>query len=547
MELKKDDIITAEITDMGSDGEGIGKIDGFPVFIKDAVKGDRVSAKITKAKKNMAYGRMIEILKPSELRTEPRCREARRCGGCQIQALAYEAQLSYKRDKVYNSLLRIAGIPAKELDLAEEAPEGMEEPWRYRNKAQYPIGTDKEGRIVAGFYASRTHDIIPCEDCVLAPAEYAKILRCIMNIMIQCHIEPYDEKTQQGVIRHVMIRKAMYSGQLMVCIISAKKKLPAQDEFVNSLIGIPGLKTIILNVNPENTNVIMGKENIVLYGDGYITDELGGMKFRISPLAFYQVNSGQALKVYNTATEYACLDGTEEVWDICCGIGTITLFLAQKARMVHGLEIVPEAIEDAMVNAALNGITNADFVAAAAEDYLPAKQDLHADAVVVDPPRSGLERVVLDAIVKASPSKIVYVSCDPATLSRDIKVFLAAGYKLTKFKVIDQFCHTVHVETVVLLSQQKPNDRISVDLDLDELDVTSAEMKATYTEIKDYVLKEHGLKVSNLYISQVKRKCGLEVGENYNLAKSEVSKQPNCPEEKEKAIVEALQHFGMVS
>lgn len=453
MELKKDDIITVDVVDMGSDGEGIGKVDGFPVFIKDAVTGDRAKVKIIKAKKNFAFGRLMELVQASQDRVEPRCREARRCGGCQIQCLDYAAQLKYKNDRVYNSLLRIGGIPAKQLDQAAEPILGMEKPWRYRNKAQYPVGTDRDGCIITGFYAGRTHDIIPCDDCVLAPAEFAKIMRCVTGFMTENGIEPYDEKTGHGIIRHVVIRKAMATDELMVCIVSAKNRLPKQEKFAEALNGIPGLKTVVLNVNPENTNVILGRDNKVLYGDGFITDEMGGLKFRISPMAFYQVNSEQALKVYETALEYAELSGSEEVWDICCGIGTITLFLARHASKVHGVEIVPEAIEDARANARINGIENADFVAAAAEEYLPSVQDMHADVVVADPPRSGLERPVLDAIVSAAPARIVYVSCDPATLARDIKVFLAAGYRLTRFRAADQFCHTAHVETIVRMDR----------------------------------------------------------------------------------------------
>lgn len=456
MELTKDTIITTDIIDMGSDGEGIGKIDGFPVFIKDAVRGDRVQAKIIKAKKNMAFGKLIRILEPSPDRTEPKCRESRRCGGCQIQSLEYNAQLSYKRDRVYNALLRIGGIPAKQLDAAEEPIIGMEYPWRYRNKAQYPVGINREGSLVAGFYAGRTHDIIPCDDCILAPAEFAKILRCVMSFMEEYNVPPYDEKTRDGIVRHVVLRKAMSTGEIMLCIVTARDRFSGQKEFAGALKDIPGISTTVFNVNTDNTNVILGMKNIVISGRGYITDELGGLKFRISPMAFYQVNPVQAMKVYETALDYAELTGREEVWDICCGIGTITLLIAKNAGKVHGLEIVPEAIEDAKANAVLNRITNVDFVAAAAEEYLPSLAELKADLVVVDPPRSGLDRVVLDAVEKASPSKIIYISCDPGTLARDIKVFLAAGYRLKKFRAVDQFCHTAHVETVVLLQRQNP-------------------------------------------------------------------------------------------
>ncbi|MCR5774787.1 MAG: 23S rRNA (uracil(1939)-C(5))-methyltransferase RlmD [Lachnospiraceae bacterium] len=442
---------------LSSDGMGISKADGYPIFIKDALPGDTVTAKVTKAKKNMAFGRLVSIDEQSEDRVPARCKNARACGGCMLQELDYEKQLAFKDDKVYNCLLRIGGIPSGKLDEAHEAPIGAENPWRYRNKAQYPIGRDKTGRIISGFYAGRTHHIVETEECFLNPTEFTVILRTFLEFCEENKIEPYDEQAHKGIVRHLMIRKGITTGEIMVMPVIrdieafGEKNKNALKE---ALVGVPGLVTIILNENPDKTNIILGNRTETIYGNGYIMDEMDGLRFRISPLSFYQVNPAQAIKVYEKAMEYAALTGQEQVYDLCCGIGTITLFAARKAGKVYGVETVKEAVEDAKANASLNGIMNAEFTAAAAEDYIPRIQDMKADVVILDPPRSGMERPALDAIVKASPYRIVYVSCDPATLARDIKVFLAAGYRLKRFTVIDQFCHTSHVETVVLLTKQ---------------------------------------------------------------------------------------------
>lgn len=453
MELKKNMEVRINIADLTSTGEGIGKLDGFPLFVKDTVPGDEIIATVMKLKKNYGFARLKEVIKPSEDRVKPECEIARPCGGCQLQSLSYDAELAYKQKKVHDCLLRIGGIPEKILSVAEEPIIGMEREWRYRNKAQYPIGLDKNGRIVAGFYAGHSHNIIECRDCRLTPPEFQKILRIVIGFLEEYGIMPYDETTGKGIVRHLLLRKGFGTGELMVCLVVTTKKFPHAEEFAAEMRGIPGVKSVTLNINPDKTNVILGKEIVVLDGDGYITDVLGGLKFQISPLSFYQVNPVQAEKLYNKALEYAGLTGNEEVWDVCCGIGTITLFLARGAAKVHGLEIVPEAIEDAKINAKLNSITNADFVAAAAEDYMPSHPDIKADVVVVDPPRKGLDASVLETIVGMSPDRVVYVSCDPATLARDMKILLAAGYKLQKYAACDQFSRTAHVETCVLLAK----------------------------------------------------------------------------------------------
>ena len=545
MEFRKNDLVTLEIEDCGIDGEGIGKADGFTVFVKDAVIGDTVTAKIIKAKKNYGYGRLMEVLKPSPYRVEPKCEFARQCGGCQLQALSYDQQLVFKTNKVKGHLERIGGFT----DIPMEPIIGMDELFHYRNKAQFPVGRNKEGKIVTGFYAGRTHNIIENRDCALGVAENKEVLDRVIAHMEKYGIEPYNEATGKGLVRHVLIRYGYFTKEVMVCLILNGNKLPKEEQLVKSLCEIPGMTSITINVNKKRSNVILGEEICLLWGQEYITDRIGDISYQISPLSFYQVNPMQTQKLYAKALEYADLHGQETVWDLYCGIGTISLFLAQKAKFVRGVEIVPAAIENAKENAKLNGLENTEFFVGKAEEVLPReykKNGVYADVIVVDPPRKGCDETLLETMVEMNPERIVYVSCDSATLARDLKYLCERGYELRKVCPVDQFGMTVHVETVVLLSQQKPDDTIEIDLDLDELDATSAELKATYQEIKDYVLKESGLKVSSLYISQIKRKCGIEVGENYNLPKTENPKVPQCPKEKEDAIKAALKYFAMI-
>ena len=545
MEFRKNDLVTLEIEDCGIDGEGIGKADGFTVFVKDAVIGDTVTAKIIKAKKNYGYGRLMEVLKPSPYRVEPKCEFARQCGGCQLQALSYDQQLVFKTNKVKGHLERIGGFT----DIPMEPIIGMDELFHYRNKAQFPVGRNKEGKIVTGFYAGRTHNIIENRDCALGVAENKEVLDRVIAHMEKYGIEPYNEATGKGLVRHVLIRYGHFTKEVMVCLILNGNKLPKEEQLVKSLCEIPGMTSITINVNKKHSNVILGEEICLLWGQEYITDRIGDISYQISPLSFYQVNPMQTQKLYAKALEYADLHGEETVWDLYCGIGTISLFLAQKAKFVRGVEIVPAAIENAKENAKLNGLENTEFFVGKAEEVLPReykKNGVYADVIVVDPPRKGCDETLLETMIEMNPDRIVYVSCDSATLARDLKYLCERGYELRKVCPVDQFGMTVHVETVVLLSQQKPDDTIEIDLDLDELDATSAELKATYQEIKDYVLKESGLKVSSLYISQVKRKCGIEVGENYNLPKSENARVPQCPKEKEDAIKAALKYYAMI-
>ena len=495
---KKGDVLTVTIEDIDTEGQGIGKADGYTLFVKDALVGDVVKVKIMKAKKNYAFARLEEVITPSSYRVEPKCEHHRRCGGCQLQCLSYEAQLAFKQKKVRNNLVRIGGFEEEFIDEAMQPIIGMEEPFYYRNKAQYPIGRDKKtGKPVAGFYAQRTHDIIPNTDCALGVTENKIILEKILAWMEECKVSAYDETTGKGLVRHVLIRKGFASGELMVCLVVNGRELPRVGKLIESLKEVPGMKSISLSINRENTNVIMGTTIRTLWGSDTIEDTLGGIQFRISPLSFYQVNPVQTEKLYGKAVEFAGLTGKETVWDLYCGIGTISLFMAKNAGKVYGVEIIPEAIEDAKGNAERNGFTNAEFFVGKAEEVLPefyekaSKEDsapnvqgnddvesyknkndrekvngdkgadvesatdmLHPDVIVIDPPRKGCDVQCLDTMLKMQPKRIVYVSCDSATLARDLKILCEGGYELKKVCCVDMFGQSVHVETVCLLSRK---------------------------------------------------------------------------------------------
>lgn len=454
MEYRKNDVVQVEIEDIGETGEGIGKVDGYTLFIKDAVIGDVVEAKIMKAKKHYAYARMERVVTPSPFRVVPRCRFHRQCGGCQIQALSYEKQLEYKLNKVKNNLIRIGGLESSYVDKIMEPPVGMEEPFFYRNKAQFPFGSGKEGEIVTGFYAGRTHNIIANTDCALGAAQNKVILEKILAYMKENKVSAYDEKTHSGLVRHALIRKGFATGQLMVCLVINGTGLPRSERLVESLLEIPGMTSVSISVNKEKTNVIMGKDIHVLYKEEQIEDTIGGLVFRISPLSFYQVNPVQTERIYSQALEYAALTGKETVWDLYCGIGTISLFLAGKAKQVYGVEVIPEAIRDAGENAVRNGITNVEFFVGKAEEILPdkyEKEGIHADVIVVDPPRKGCDEACLSTMVQMKPDRIVYVSCDSATLARDVKYLREYGYEIKKARIFDNFPQSVHVECVIMM------------------------------------------------------------------------------------------------
>lgn len=449
--MKKNDLLTLKIEGMGNEGEGIGKADGFPLFIKDALPGDVIRAKVLKVKKTYGYARLTEILTPSPDRTKPPCPLHRSCGGCQIQALSYEKQLEYKREKVRNHLIRIGGFTDPEVLPVL----GMEEPFRYRNKAQFPLGRDREGNIITGFYAGRTHSIISNTDCMLGVPENQRILETILSFMEKKKIAPYDETSGEGLLRHVLIRKGFATGELMVCLIINGSRVLAVEELADRLFEIPGMTSLTLNVNQKNTNVIMGEKLIQVRGPAFITDRIGSVRYQISPLSFYQVNPVQTKRLYETALDYAGLTGSETVWDLYCGIGTISLFLAQKAGKVYGVEAVPQAVEDAGKNARLNGLSNVEFYLGKAEEVLPKQYEqnkVRADVIVVDPPRKGCGRACLDTMLSMAPKRIVYVSCDSATLARDLKILCEGGYELKAVQPVDMFPQTAGVECAVLMT-----------------------------------------------------------------------------------------------
>ncbi len=595
MDWKKNDVFQTIIEDMSDSGEGIGKTDGFTWFIKDAVIGDRVEAKAMKVKKSYGFARLLQVLEPSDKRTAPLCPVARQCGGCQIQAMDYQEQLRFKENKVCSNLRRIGGLEhlifrdeegslrneedgttnalRKEESIESGAISvypimGMENPWRYRNKAQFPFGRSRDGRIIAGFYAGRTHSIIETEDCLLGVRENSTILQCIREHMEQYKIEPYDEANHRGLVRHVLIRKGFRTGELMVCLVlnGEVKALTEADVLVERLRGLFGdgtaVTSISVSINREKTNVIMGSRIVNLFGPGYITDYIGNVKYRISPLSFYQVNPVQTEKLYSTALEYAELTGKETVWDLYCGIGTISLFLAQKAKQVYGVEIVPQAIEDARANARLNGMDNISFFVGKAEEVLPEQYEKHqvyADVIVVDPPRKGCDTVCLDTIVKMGPKRVVYVSCDSATLARDVKYLGERGYQVEKVRCCDMFGHSTHVETVVLLSHKKADSYIHIDVEFGEgegkipvdsiakrAEAYKPKEKVTYKMIKEYIEAKYGFKVHTAYIAEVKRNLGLPMYDAPNAVEELKQPRKHPTPEKVEAIKDALRYFAVI-
>lgn len=467
--MKKNDVFTVTIEDMGEDGAGIGKTDGYTWFIKDALIGDVIQASVMKMKKNYGFARLVKILEPAPGRVEARCPVARACGGCQLQELDYREQLRFKERKVYNHLKRIGGMDRlflpEDREKAAGVPNavvmepiiGMEDPWRYRNKAQYPVGLGKDGQPAAGFYAGRTHSLIPAPglDCLLGCQENKELLKIILDFMKEYKIPPYDEAAHQGLVRHVLLRKGFSSGGLMVCLVINGEELPHGGELAERL-RVAGVSSVSYSVNMERTNVIMGTRIVNLYGPGYITDTIGDIEYRISPLSFYQVNPVQTEKLYGTALEFADLSGGETVWDLYCGIGTISSFLAKKAGKVYGVEIIPQAIEDARENARRNGIENVEFFVGKAEEVLPEQYErnhVRADVIVVDPPRKGCDPVCLETILKMAPERVVYVSCDSATLARDVKFLEENGYRATRVRPVDMFPMGGHCECVVKLER----------------------------------------------------------------------------------------------
>jgi 23S rRNA (uracil1939-C5)-methyltransferase len=523
-----------------SDGAGVARLDGMVVFVQGGIRGEACDVRLTHVGRSALWGRVEEVVNPSPARIFPRCLHYTKCGGCQFRHMNYAEELEAKRIRVEDALRRLGGA-----EIHVSAILGAEQVDRYRNKAQFPVA--KGPRI--GFYRPRSHDVIDVDDCLLQGEAAARLRGAVKEWMAEYSIPAYNERTFTGLVRHVYVRTNR-AGRSLCCLLVNGRGVPREVELVRALRRAePNLAGIVLGVNEKHNNVILGDSYRTLWGEDFLSDTLCGLTFRLSVPSFYQVNPAQTEVLYGKALEFAGLTGAETVLDLYCGIGTISLVMARKAGMVWGAEVVPQAVDDAIANARRNHIENARFLCADAGEaarYLEG-EGVRPDVVCVDPPRKGLAEDVVDTIADMGPERVVYVSCDPGTLGRDVKRFAGRGYTLKKAVAVDMFPRTAHVETVVLLSKgEVDSKKIRVEFSLEDMDMSEFQDGATYTQIKDYVLEHSGLKVSNLYISQIKRKCGIGVGKNYNLPKSEDSRQPQCPPEKEKAIREAFKYFGMI-
>ena len=540
MELAKNQEHIVAIEGYGEGGMGVARIDGRVVFVHGALRGETCRVLILKTLKSVAFAKVLEVIEPSGARVESDCPYFPRCGGCTYRHIRYEEELRLKKQRVQDNLSRIGGS-----DVTVEEILGAQDTLRYRNKAQYPVS--KDGAV--GFYRARTHEVIECEHCLLVRPEADAAAEALREYMQSCRVAGYDEKTGRGLIRHLYVRSNA-AGESLICVLVNGDKLPKEDRLVTLLRdACPKCTGIVLGTNTKKGNVILGNRYRTLWGSDRLEDTLCGKTFRLSVPSFYQVNRVQAERLYAKAIEFAGLTGQETVLDLYCGAGTITLALSDHAKKVLGAEIVPEAIDDARENAARNGVKNAEFFCGDASDVAKklARENLRPDVITVDPPRKGLAADVVESIAAMQPQRVVYVSCDSATMARDVKRLADLGYTARRACAVDMFPRADHVETVVLLSKgEVDSKKIRVEFSLEDMDMSEFQDGATYTQIKDYVLEHSGLKVSNLYISQIKRKCGIEVGKNYNLPKSEDSRQPQCPPEKEKAIREAFKYFGMI-
>ena len=541
--LIKNQIYEATITDYTTEGQGIAHIEGCAVFIPNAVAGETCRVRIQLVRKTWAAGKIVEILEKSPHRVNRECPVAKLCGGCDFWHIDYEEETRLKAERVRSCLNRLGGEALETLPiLAAPTCRG------YRNKAQYPVAA-KKGKAYAGFFRAGTHEVVENERCLILPEETDRVKATVMDYVNQHHISVYDEVAHKGLLRHIYVRRGAVTGQILVCLVINGRSIPKVHELVSRLKKIPGFTTLVLSVNTKKGNAVLGDEFITVHGPGYMEDTLCGLNFRLSPRSFYQVNHHQAQRLYEAAIRQAEITKDDTVLDLYCGVGTITLAMASAAGKVIGVEVIPQAVEDARDNARRNKIENAEFFCgdAGAAALELEKQGIKADVVIVDPPRKGLNADTIEALARFAPRRIVYVSCDPATLGRDTALIKERGYEVKNAMAADLFPRTVHVETVVLLSKGEiDSKKVRVEFSLEDMDMSDFQDKATYTQIKDYVLEHTGLKVSNLYISQIKRKCGLEVGKNYNLPKAEDSRQPQCPPEKENAIREAMKYFGMI-
>ena len=537
--LEKNRIYRAHIDGYSSEGLGIARIDGQVVFVHGAVRGETCDVLVMKVLKNAAFGKIAALVEPSPARRVPDCPYYGRCGGCDFRHMSYEEELWAKRTRVQDALTRIGGAEVTVEDIL-----GAEQPLHYRNKSIYPISPAGE----VGFYRARSHQVVHVEHCLIQKPEADALAQAVRDYIARFRVEPYNEATGRGLLRHLYVRTSC-RGESLACLLVNGQRLPHEEELVAMLqAAAPKTCGVVLGENTRRGNAILGDRYRTLWGRDYLTDTLCGLELRLSVPSFYQVNHDQAQRLYEKALEYAGLTGRELAVDLYCGAGTITQVLARRARHVIGGEIVPEAIRDAEDSARRNGVENVEFLCGDASRLAAElrQRGLRPDVICVDPPRKGLAPDVVEAAASMTPGRIVYVSCDPATLARDVARFAPLGYRPVRACAVDLFPGTAHVETVCLLSKLQSKEHIEIEVKMDELDLTAAEKKATYEEIREYVFEHTGLKVSHLYIAQVKQKYGIIERENYNKPKSENAKQPQCPPEKEKAITEALRHFGMI-
>ena len=542
--FKKNDIVEVEIIDLTHEGQGVAKLDGFVFFVDNALPGENIRMKILKLKKNIGFGKVEEWLSFSPNRNQSLDLTYLRTGIADLGHLNYAAQLEFKRKQVETSLRKIAGISNIEVNDTI----GMDHPVAYRNKAAVPVRR-VNGQLETGFFRKKSHDLVPIEDFYIQHKDIDALILATRDLMRQLDLKPYDEIEQTGLVRNIVVRRGHYSGQLMLIIVTTRPKIFRIETLIERLTSqFPNLVSVIQNINDQNTNAIFGQDFRLLYGSETIVDTMLGNEFEISAPSFYQVNTEMAEKLYQTAIDFAELSADDVVIDAYSGIGTIGLSFARQVQHVYGVEMVEKAVLDSQKNAARNGIENVTYVCDSAES---AMQKWVADGVkptviFVDPPRKGLTDSFIRASSSVEPEKIVYISCNVATMARDVKLYEELGYRLTKVQPTDLFPNTHHVETVALLSKLDVDKHINVEIELDELDLTSAESKATYEQIKEYVLDKFGFKVSTLYIAQVKKKCGIELRKNYNKSKKEKQIIPQCTQEKEDAIMDALRHFKMI-
>ena len=542
--LNKNDIVEVEIVDLTHEGAGVAKVDGFVFFVDNALPGEVIKMRVLKLKKNIGFGKVEDYVTLSPNRNQDIDATYLRSGIADFGHMTYEEQLKFKRKQVVDNLYKTAGI--SDVEVAETL--GMETPYAYRNKAQVPVRRVK-GQLETGFYRKNSHDLIPIEDFLIQDKEIDKLIVFVRDLLRRYDLKPYDEKEQTGLIRHLVVRRGHYSGQMMLVFVTTRPKIFRIDQVIAKITeAFPSVVSIIQNINDKNTNAIFGKEFRTLYGQDTITDSMLGNDYEISAQSFYQVNTEMAEKLYQTAIDFSDLNSDSIVIDAYSGIGTIGLSFAKQVKEVYGVEVIETAVEDAKKNAERNGITNAHYVADSAEHAMAkwSKDGIKPDVIIVDPPRKGLTESFIKASVAMQPEKITYVSCNPATMARDIKLYQELGYELKKVQPVDLFPQTHHVETVALLSKLDVDKHIDVEIELDELDLTSAESKATYAQIKEYVWNKFELKVPTLYIAQIKRKCGIELREHYSKSKKEKQIIPQCTPEKEEAIMDALRHFKMI-